>query len=127
MPFSTQYVDMLFEAGYPTYMLGHWVRREQAIALERAVQRMTSEPADYFGLRDRGRLAVGKAADIIVFNPDTVDSPEKAEELRHDLPGGGARLYAGATGMAYVIVNGQVLYDHGAYTGTLPGRIVNGS
>jgi N-acyl-D-aspartate/D-glutamate deacylase len=88
------HVDMLFEAGFPTYMLGHWVREEQALTIEEAVRRMTSEPADYFGLHDRGRLEAGKAADLMIFDPDRVGSAEKATELRNDLPAGGARLYA---------------------------------
>ena len=119
------HVYMLFEAGFPTYMLGYWVREQQALTLEEAVRRMTSEPADYFGLRDRGRLEVGKAADLMIFDADRVGSPEKATELRHDLPGGGARLCAGPEGMEYVIVNGSVLFEHGRHTGALPGQIVN--
>jgi N-acyl-D-amino-acid deacylase len=117
-------LDMLFEAGYPTYMLGHWVRDEKAISLEQAVKRMTSEPADYFGLKDRGRLAVGTAADLMIFDPATVGSPEKADQIRDDLPAGGRRLYAGASGMEYVIVNGTVLFDHGKDTGGRSGRVV---
>jgi N-acyl-D-aspartate/D-glutamate deacylase len=118
------HVDQLFESGFPTYMLGHWVRREGAITLEHAVKRMTSEPASYFGLRDRGRVAEGAAADLMVFDPHTVDSAARPNEVRADLPGGGERLYAGATGVAFVVVNGQVLYEHGKHTGALPGAIV---
>jgi N-acyl-D-aspartate/D-glutamate deacylase len=120
------HVDMIFQAGFPTYMLGHWVRDEQAIELEHAVQRMTSEPADYFGLRDRGRVAVGKAADLMIFNPETVNSSDRPDQVLYDLPGGGMHLFSTPTGMEYVMVNGQVLFEHRKHTGAMPGMIVDG-
>ena len=55
------HVDMLCDAGYPTYLLGTWVREKQAITLEEGVRKLTSDPADLFGLKDRGRLAKGVA------------------------------------------------------------------
>jgi N-acyl-D-amino-acid deacylase len=119
------HVDMLFESGFPTYVLGYWVRDEQAITLEDAVKRMTSEPADYLGLPDRGRLTTGNAADLMIFDPATVGSSEKADQMRHDLPGGGMRLYAAARGMEYVVVNGEVLFEHGQETGSRSGRVVS--
>jgi len=112
-----------FESGYPTYMLGHWVRDEKAITLEHAVARMTSEPADFFGLKDRGRLAPGMAADLMIFDLATVGSPKRVDDFRNDLPGGNPRKFASPTGMAYVVVNGQVVIDHNKPTGTLSGRI----
>jgi len=118
------HVDQLFETNYPTYMLGHWVRREQALTLEHAIKRMTSEPAAFFGLHDRGRIAVGAAADMMIFDPRTVDSAARATEVRYDLPGGGERLYAEATGMEYVVVNGAMLYESGKHTGAMPGVLV---
>jgi N-acyl-D-aspartate/D-glutamate deacylase len=119
------HVDQLFETSYPTHMLGHWVRRENALTLEHAVKRMTSEPADYFGFADRGRVVAGAHADLMVFDPQTVDSPWMATEVRNDLPGGGERLYASATGMEYVVVAGRVLFEGGRHTGALPGTIVS--
>jgi N-acyl-D-amino-acid deacylase len=118
------HVDMLLESGYTTYMLGHWVRDKQAMSLERAVHRMTAEPADLFGICDRGRLAVGMAADITIFDKDQVGSAMKATEVKHDLPGGGERLYAAPHGIDYVIVNGAVLYDHGEPTGNRAGKVL---
>ena len=64
------HVDMLCDAGYPTYLLGTWVRERQIMTLEQAVQRLTAQPADLFGIKGRGRLAVGQAADIAIFDPD---------------------------------------------------------
>jgi N-acyl-D-amino-acid deacylase len=118
------HVDMLLESGYTTYLLGHWVREKRAMTLERAIHRITAEPADLFGISDRGRLAVGKPADITIFNRDNVGSAMKATEVRHDLPAGGERLYVAPQGVDYVIVNGTVLYDHGACTGNRAGQIL---
>lgn len=119
------HVDMVFMGGFPTYMLGHWVRDEKAIELEHAIQRMTSDPADFLGFSDRGRIAVGKAADIIAFDPQTVNSSQMAEQILFDLPAGGKRLYSPPTGMAYVMVNGQMLFEGRKHTGAMPGKIIN--
>jgi len=117
------HVDMFCEAGYTTYMLGHWVREKRALTLEHAVKRMTSEPADFLGIRDRGRLKPGLAADIVVFDPATVNSPTRGSMV-YDLPAGGGRLVAKATGVASVIVNGKPLFDQGTHTGAFPGRVL---
>ena len=117
------HVDMLCNAGYPTYLLGNFVRERRALSLERAVMRITSEPARFFGLDDRGRLAPGMAADITIFDFATVGSPERPE-IRHDLPGGGRRLVTQARGVEYTIVNGVVLYEGARHTGALPGRVL---
>jgi N-acyl-D-aspartate/D-glutamate deacylase len=115
------HVDMLCNAGYPSYLLGEFVREKQALSLEHAVQRITSEPARFFGLVDRGELRTGMAADIAIFDLNTITSPERPE-IRHDLPGGGRRLVTQAEGIHYTIVNGQVLYEGRRHTGVLPGQ-----
>jgi N-acyl-D-aspartate/D-glutamate deacylase len=117
------HVDMICDAGYPTYLLGTWVRDKQVMTLERAVQRLTAEPAAFFGLQDRGRLAPGMAADVVLFDSDTVGSG-KRPEMRYDLPGGGRRLMMPARGVEYTIINGAVLYEHGKHTGALPGHVL---
>ncbi len=116
------HVGLLCDAGYCTYLLGVWAREKQVLTLERAVQRLTSEPADYFGIRTRGRLMPGLAADITIFDygrvmPGTV-------EIRCDLPGGGRRLVQEARGIEYTIVNGEVVYEHGKHSGALPGEVL---
>ena len=68
------HVDMLCDSGYPTYLLGTWVREREVLSLEEAIRRLTSDPADLFGITDRGRLYPGLAADIVVFDPSTVGS-----------------------------------------------------
>jgi N-acyl-D-aspartate/D-glutamate deacylase len=120
------HVDMLCDAGYCTYLLGTWVRERQAMSLERAVQRITSEPADLFGLRERGRLAAGKAADFAIFDPATVGS-DKRPVMWHDLPAGGRRMVMPARGMHYTIVNGEVLFEDQKHTGALPGQVLRGA
>lgn len=119
------HVDMLLESSYPTYVLGHWVREQKAISLERAVYRMTDEPARLFGITDRGRLAPGLAADIAIFDKDAIGSAMKATEVRRDLPAAGERLYVPANGIDYVIVNGAILYDHGHCTDTRAGTVLH--
>jgi N-acyl-D-aspartate/D-glutamate deacylase len=117
------HVDMLCNAGYPSYLLGTFVREKQALTLEHAVKRITAEPARFFGLTDRGVLRPGLAADITIFDLNTVGSPERPE-IRHDLPGGGRRLVTQAEGIKYTIVNGQVLYEDRRHTGVLPGQVL---
>ena len=116
------HVDMLCNAGYPTYLLGTWVRERQAMSLERAVERITSEPARLFGLNDRGLIVTGKAADFVVFDRHTVAAGEKV--MLNDLPGGERRFVQHAEGIQYVIVNGQIVLNQGEHSGALPGQML---
>ena len=117
------HVDMLCDAGYCTYLLGTWVREKQLMPIERAVQRITSEPAQFFGVPNRGVLAEGMAADIAIFDATTIGSP-KRPEMRYDLPGGGRRLVVPAQGVMHTVVNGEVLYADQQHTGDLPGQVL---
>ena len=117
------HVNVLCDAGYCTYLLGHWVRELQAITLEYAVKRITAEPADFFGLQGRGRLLVGNTADIAIFDAETVGSPRRGT-LTNDLPGGGKRLVMPATGVIHTVVNGVPVYEDGRYTGATPGEVL---
>jgi N-acyl-D-amino-acid deacylase len=117
------HVDMLCDAGYCTYLLGTWVRERQVLSLEHAVKRITSEPADFFGLKSRGRLFPGMTADVVVFDYNSVGSSTRGE-MRNDLPGGGRRLVMPARGIEHVIVNGHSLYDEGKASGELPGQVL---
>ena len=92
------------------------------MTLERAIQRITSEPAAFFGIKNRGRLMPGLAADVTIFDYNTVGSNARGE-MRNDLPGGGRRLVMPARGIEYTVVNGNVLYDHGQLSGNLPGQV----
>jgi len=118
------HVDQLCDAGYATYLLGKWVRQWEALTLERAVHRLTGEVADFFGIPDRGRLAAGAAADLVVFDPATVD--DCPAEYVHDLPNGAKRLVARAQGVDATVVAGQVVYRDGEPTGARPGTVLRG-
>ena len=109
------HLDMLCDCGYPTYVLSTWVRERGVLSLEEAVRRMTSDPADFFGIRDRGRLAPGLAADIAIFDPATVGSAGRSERI-FDLPGGGKRMVMRSRGIEYTIVNGAITWQRGALT-----------
>jgi N-acyl-D-amino-acid deacylase len=117
------HVDVNCDAGYTTYLLGHWVRERGIMSLETAVKKITSEPADFLGIKDRGRLAVGNAADIVVFDEATVGCAPKLEKA-NDLPGGIPRLIVRSKGVDFTIVNGQVAWQEGALTGTRAGKVL---
>lgn len=117
------HVDQVCGAGYTTDLLGRFVREKQVMSLERAIQRLTSEPADLFGIRDRGRLMPGLAADLAIFDFATVGAAERPEMV-YDLPGGGRRLVVRPRGMAWTIVNGRVLYEGDRHSGDLPGKVL---
>ena len=118
------HVSLLCDAGYCTYLLGHWVRELNAITLEYAVKRLTSEPADFFGLKGRGRLSVGNSADVAIFDANTVGSARRGT-MKDDLPGGGKRLVMPATGVIHTVVNGVPVYEDGRYTGATPGTVLH--
>jgi N-acyl-D-aspartate/D-glutamate deacylase len=117
------HVDVLCDAGYCTYLIGKWVREHGALTLEQAIKRITSEPADLFGITQRGTLRPGFAADLAIFDFETVGSAARGEMVE-DLPGGARRLVVKAHGVHYTIVNGRVVYDHGEPTGQLPGQVL---
>ena len=111
--------------GYLTKLLGEWVREKQVMTLEQAVRRLTFESASTFGLYDRGLLRPGMAADITMFDPATVKCGH--ETVVHDFPGGAWRIKESAEGIFGTVVNGQVLYEEGKYTGALPGKVLRNS
>ena len=111
--------------GYSTRFLGYWVREQQIMPLEQAVRRLTFESASFFGIYDRGLLHPGKAADITIFDPETV-SPLPQDTVV-DFPAGGWRTRQLAEGIKCTIVNGEVLIEDGKHTGALPGRMIRNS
>ena len=106
--------------GFCTRLLGYWVREKQAMTLEHAVRLITGVPAEESGITDRGFLKEGLAADITIFDPQTVNT--SAREFVDDMPGGATRLVQHAKGIEYTLVNGRVLLEHGKHSGDLPGR-----
>jgi N-acyl-D-amino-acid deacylase len=117
------HLDMLCDSGYPTYVLGTWVRERKVLSLEEAVRRMTSDPADFFGIRDRGRIKPGLAADIVMFSAEEVSSGARPERL-YDLPGGAKRMVMRSRGVERTLVNGVVTWEGGKLTGASAGTVL---
>ena len=111
--------------GLTTYFLDHWVREKGIMPLEQGVRRLTFEQASLFGLHDRGLISPGLAADLVVFDPDTIAAAEP--EPTWDLPKGAMRIKELAHGIDYTVVNGQVLMEGGEHTGAYPGRVLRNS
>ena len=111
--------------GYAVHFLSDWVRDKGIMQLEEGVRRLTSLPADVFGVPGRGRLTPGSKADVLVLDYERLglDPSEEA----YDLPGGAMRLKQTARGIAHTIVNGEPLMEDGAHTGALPGQVVRNS
>ena len=102
---SGAHVSQMCDACFATDLLGTWVRDRQVMSLERAIHKLTAEPAGVYGLDDRGSVEVGKAADLVVFDPDTV-APGPLRRVV-DFPANGDRLTADApVGMTHTLVNG---------------------
>ena len=95
--------------------LGVYVREKRLVGLEDAIRKMTSLPAQTFGLWDRGLLRPGLAADIVIF-----DEKRVADRATYEQP----KQYA--AGIGFVIVNGQIVIERGKHTGAKPGRILRG-
>ena len=117
------HLDMLCDSGYPTYVLGTWVREKKVLTLEEAVRRMTSDPADFFGITDRGRIKPGLAADLVLFSEEDVASGGRPERL-YDLPGGAKRMVMRSKGVEMTLVNGEVTWQRGALTGAAAGKVL---
>ncbi|HWM76837.1 MAG TPA: amidohydrolase family protein, partial [Methylomirabilota bacterium] len=109
-------------AGESSYVLGQWVRDRELLSLEDAIRRLTFQPARIMGLRDRGLVREGLAADLMVFDLSSIGVKE--DEVTHDGPSGTPRRVQGAEGVHHVIVGGQVVLEHGKHTGALPGRVL---
>jgi N-acyl-D-aspartate/D-glutamate deacylase len=116
------HLDRMLGSPYPTRFIADTLRGRKLVSLERAVQLMTDVPARLFGLRDRGRVAEGGFADLVVFDPDTIDS-EGARRV-YDLPGESLRLTADAYGVNHVLVNGVETLSEGKETGELAGTVL---
>jgi N-acyl-D-aspartate/D-glutamate deacylase len=110
---SGAHVSQLCDACFSTDLLGNWVRDREVMSLERAIHKLTAEPAGVYGLGDRGSIEVGKRADLTVFDFDTV-APGPLRRL-HDFPADGERLTADApVGMTHTLVNGVPIRVDGA-------------
>lgn len=116
------HLDRMCGQPYTTQWLGDCIRGRRLTTMEQAIRHMTSAPARLFGLAGRGVIAEGAVADLVLFDPTTIDAGRI--EQRHDLPGGTARLSADAIGVERVMVGGVTTVERGRPTGSLPGRIL---
>jgi N-acyl-D-aspartate/D-glutamate deacylase len=121
---SGAHVSQLMDSSLQTHLLSHWVRDKQAFTLEEAVRMITLVPATLWGFADRGLIREGMAADLVVFDPDTVAA--LMPEVVDDLPAGARRLIQRTRGIAATVVNGEVLLRDGKHTGALPGQLLRG-
>lgn len=116
------HVDMFNTFALTTQLLGKGVRERGILSLEDGVRRITGELADAFGITDRGYISEGAAADLTIFDPDTIDCGPIT--MVDDLPGGESRLYGDAIGIQHVIVNGVPVAEGNSPTGRKGGRML---
>ncbi len=115
----------IVDAGMPSFMLSHWGRdrrRGPRLPVELLVKRQTSETADFFGLHDRGRIAPGLRADVNLIDFDRLRLYQP--ELVNDMPAGGRRFVQRVDGYEATLVAGTPIFERGAHTGAMPGRLV---
>ena len=107
-----------------THLLSYWVRKRQEFTLEEAVRMLTFDNASAWELPDRGLVRTGYAADLVLFDPDTVRPC--LPTVARDLPAGARRLVQKAEGIEAVVVNGAVTLERGEPTGERPGQVLKG-
>jgi N-acyl-D-aspartate/D-glutamate deacylase len=116
------HVAQFSSTGDCPYVLEHFVREHKRISLGKAVSRMTGEIAEQTGITDRGLIAKGKFADLVLFDPATIE--RGPEEQVFDLPGEKPRFIRHPRGIDTVINNGKVVHQRGQYTGARPGVVI---
>ncbi|MFB7309965.1 amidohydrolase family protein [Streptomyces sp. NPDC056192] len=116
------HLDRMCGAPYTTRFLGDCLRGRKLVPLEQAVKMLTDDPAQLFGLRDRGRIQEGFHADLVLFDPERIDAGPAT--LVHDLPGDSPRLDSKAIGIVSVRVNGVETLRDDKVTGAVPGAVL---
>jgi N-acyl-D-amino-acid deacylase len=114
------HVGQILDASQPTFFLSYWVRERGLVPVGDGIRRLTSEPASFMGIADRGVLAPGMKADLNVIDPDRLWL--RLPTYARDFPGGAGRFVQRADGYAWTVVNGEVFMEAGEHTGALPGR-----
>ena len=121
---SGAHVSQILDSNIPGHLLSKWVRERELLDWPEAIRLLTLDPATMWGFEDRGVLAPGYTADIVVFDPETVGS--SLPRVEHDLPGGGPRLVQHGVGVDAIVVNGRVTWRDGVCTHERPGRLLRG-
>ncbi len=116
------HLDMIDTFAFSTTVLGEGVRQRGLLTLEEGVAEITDRPARFMGLRERGRLAAGWHADVVIFDAATI--AKGPIHTRFDLPGGAGRLYCEAEGISHVFVNGTLIVHDNQLTGANPGTVL---
>tara|TARA_B110000438_G_scaffold288492_1_gene322022 strand:- start:1042 stop:1830 length:789 start_codon:yes stop_codon:yes gene_type:complete len=116
------HLDRMAGASYTTEWINDCLNGRKLLSLEKAIAHMTSVPAKYFGLINRGLLEKGYFADLIIFDPEEIAS--KDLRIVNDLPGESPRLYSEARGIKKIFVNGVLTVENGEITGSLPGTVL---
>lgn len=118
------HVGTICDASFPAYLLSYWTRDRATdrLPIERAIQMLTADAADYLGLADRGRIAAGQRADINVIDYDALSL--EAPRMVRDLPAGGQRLLQDARGFVTTLIGGRPVIENDAITEERPGRLV---
>ena len=116
------HLDMIDSFSFSTTMLARAVRERNLMSFEEAVTHLTDRPARLYGLRDRGRLAEGYFADVVVLDPETVGPGDVY--MKFDLPGGAGRVYGEAIGIEHVLVNGVPAVEQGKILSSRPGTLI---
>ena len=121
---SGAHVSQIMDSSLQTHLLSHWVREKEALTLEDAVHQLSFVPASHWKLAGRGLLREGWNADVVIFDPQTVEP--QVPELTYDLPAGARRLKQKANGFLATVVNGEVVLRNNEHTGVLPGQLLRG-
>ncbi len=121
---SGAHVSQIMDSSLQTHLLSYWVRERREFTLEQAVRMITYDTATNWGFHDRGLLREGMAADIVVFDPDTIGPCMPT--VVYDLPAGAQRLKQMADGISATVINGQVVLRDNQHTGALPGQLLRG-
>ena len=116
------HVSQMIDSGWSTFILSHWHRDSGVYSLEEAVRRISAVPADVLGLEDRGVLAVGKRADVNVFDLSRLE--ERMPEIVNDFPFGAPRFIQRAAGYKATLCNGDFVLRDDELTGARPGRVL---
>ncbi|MCP4003700.1 MAG: amidohydrolase family protein [bacterium] len=122
---SGAHVGQICDTSFSTFFLRYWIRERELMSLGAGIRKLTSEPAEFLGIQDRGVLRPGAFADINVIDLDglRVHPPEYA----NDLPGGAWRFIQRASGFKYTLVNGKIFMKDGEHQGECAGRVLRSS